>query len=111
MTSHNSKKKYNLSLKFRNSLPLIFHIPAMTLIIGVMIFPIAYTIYISFHNWNLRRPLNRDFIGLKNYLNVISGSLYRFPRLYRRGTVKTQAVLVLFLLRLGVEHICESLLH
>ena len=34
----------------------------------------------------------------------------RFPRLHRRGTVKTQAVLVLFLLLLGIEHIFESLL-
>lgn len=34
---------------------------------------------------------------------------YRFPRLYRRGTVKTQTVLVLFLLQPGTEHIYESL--
>lgn len=34
---------------------------------------------------------------------------FRFPRLYRRGTVKTQAVLVLFLLLPGIGRICESL--
>ena len=36
--------------------------------------------------------------------------LYRFPRLYRRGTFKTQAMLVLFLLLPGIERICESTL-
>ena len=34
----------------------------------------------------------------------------RYPRPYRRGTFKTQAVLVLFLLLPGIWRICESLL-
>jgi len=46
----------------------------------------------------------------KNYSDLLQKWEYRYPRLYRRGTFKTQALLVLFLPFLVTLRIFESLL-
>lgn len=52
-----------------------FLLPALISIAIVTCIPIIYTIVISFTNYNLYHIEEFSFIGIKNYLEVISGSI------------------------------------
>lgn len=48
----------------------VFIAPAVILIGLFGIWPVFYTLYISFHNWRIRRG---PFVGLENYRNIFGG--------------------------------------
>ena len=50
-------------------------LPALVSIIAVTIVPIIYTIFISFTNYNMYHLDDFSMVGLKNYLDVCSGSI------------------------------------
>lgn len=52
-----------------------FILPAIVSIFIFTLLPIAYTVYISFTNYNMYHLDDFDFIGIKNYLSVLSGSI------------------------------------
>ncbi|NLP35720.1 MAG: sugar ABC transporter permease [Clostridiales bacterium] len=52
-----------------------FLTPALISILLFTFLPIIYTVYISFTNYNLYHLDQYDFVGFKNYISVISGSL------------------------------------
>jgi len=52
---------------------LIALVPALIFIFFSVIYPIVQAGYISVHNWDLVTPEDRDFVGLKNYINVVTG--------------------------------------
>lgn len=50
----------------------------MTLItLGLAIFPVAYSLYLSLHQWRLTRPNPPRFIGLENYQRVFTDPLFQ----------------------------------
>ena len=57
---------------FHNKLRYLFPLPALVFILLLMIFPVAYTLVISFTDWALTsgRPLR--FVALDSYLKVLS---------------------------------------
>lgn len=59
------KKKHN-QLK-----PIMFITPALLLVGLIILFPILYTIYISFTNMNIYHWYNFNYIGFQNYINAI----------------------------------------
>ena len=65
--------------KQKQAIPWLYSLPAMTLIAGIIIFPIIYTGYISLTNMNLYHWSDFEIIGLTNYyrtlLKVDSGFL------------------------------------
>ena len=54
-------------------LAIIFVAPTIVLLLAINIFPLIWTIYLSFTNYRVNRP-NRDvdFIGLRNYERILS---------------------------------------
>src|SRR5690554_3970189 len=50
-------------------------LPVLALFVWLRVTPLASTINLSFHNWNLIRP-NKPFIGLQNYMNLFSDRLF-----------------------------------
>lgn len=45
-----------------------FILPAIIFLLIASIFPLLYSLFVSFHNWNLNTPNFRPkFIGLANY--------------------------------------------
>jgi len=50
--------------------PYYLMIPPQFLIWVVVIFPLLWAIYISFHDWNPTISPERTFVGLQNYINV-----------------------------------------
>lgn len=52
-----------------------FIMPAMVSIFIFSLLPIGYTVYISFTNYNMYHLDTFSFVGFKNYLSVINGSI------------------------------------
>lgn len=55
--------------------PYFFLFPALLSIAVLTLMPILYTIYISMTNYNLYHMSNPNFVGLRNFVELISGSL------------------------------------
>ena len=54
------------------NLHIFFPLPALVFIALLMVFPILYTLYLSFTNWNLTSGMEPSFVGLNSYLRVFS---------------------------------------
>jgi len=55
----------------KRQLGLLLCLPAFIMILGVVGYPLIYSIYITFHNMNFARAgLAPEFVGLKNYARV-----------------------------------------
>ena len=54
------------------NLRILFPLPAIVFIGLLMVFPILYTLYPSFTNWNLTSGMEPSFVGLNSYLRVFS---------------------------------------
>lgn len=54
------------------NLRILFPLPAIVFIALLMVFPILYTLYLSFTNWNLTSGMEPSFVGLNSYLRVFS---------------------------------------
>jgi multiple sugar transport system permease protein len=54
------------------NLPILFPLPAIVFIALLMVFPILYTLYLSFTNWNLTSGMEPAFVGLNSYFRVFS---------------------------------------
>lgn len=76
--------------------PIYFLVPAVTLSVLVMIFPLVYTVYQSLQDWVIASPVPAQFVGLDNFRELLSN-----PRVHRAfyrtiymtvGAVGTQVV-------------------
>lgn len=54
------------------NLRILFPLPAIIFIALLMVFPIFYTLYLSFTNWNLTSGMPAQFVGLGSYLRILS---------------------------------------
>src|SRR5580765_2235628 len=77
-----------LGLKRKQWEPLAFASPSMALIALVIVFPLAYSFYLSFQNFDLSVGPEYEFVGVKNY----SEAIFRDPRFM--GSVWNTALLV-----------------
>lgn len=51
---------------------LAFMMPAIIPVVGMLLYPVAFNIYLSFTNWRKFKGLD-EFVGFKNYQNLFSG--------------------------------------
>lgn len=59
--------------------PFLFFIlnsPAILLLIGLVLYPIVYSLWLSMHAYNLRQPTRVRFIGLDNYTSILSSEQF-----------------------------------
>lgn len=54
---------------------LLFAVPAIVVIIAVIIFPWAFTVFMSLHDWQVASP--RTWVGLDNYVNLLGDERFR----------------------------------
>ncbi len=50
---------------------ILFPLPAVSFIIVMMLFPVIYTLFLSFTNWNLTSGMPLSLVGFKSYLRVL----------------------------------------
>ncbi len=53
------------------NLRILFPLPAIIFIGLLMVFPILYTLYLSFTNWNLTSGMPAEFVGMRSYLRIL----------------------------------------
>lgn len=61
----------------------VFPAPSILILLALMAFPIAYTLYLSFTKWSPTSTGTPDFIGLKNYVDLISNDERFLKALWR----------------------------
>lgn len=55
----------------------VFTLPTILFVLGMVLFPIIYTLVLSFHSWRMSANIPWKFVGLENYVDLFSDS--RFP--------------------------------
>lgn len=53
-------------------LAVILNVPTVVFLFFIMVFPIGYSLIVSFYDLNYKRPGNRPFVGLMNYIDLLS---------------------------------------
>ena len=79
------------------NLKYIFPLPALIFVFLLMIFPVGYTLFISFTDWSLTSGKPMRFAGLDSYLTVLKSSRFQMAFLrtfgFTLGAVAAEAVL------------------
>lgn len=50
---------------------ILFPLPAVVFTLALLVFPVAYTVWVSLTNWNLTTGLAPRFVGLRSYATVV----------------------------------------
>ena len=86
----------------QGALALIFSAPAVLIIAATILAPFLMAVYLSLHNWNLKRPGRERFIGLENYTDWLTDSDFWEP-LRTTFTFAILAVIVIVFIALLVS--------
>jgi len=82
---------------FERNLKYIFPLPAVIFVFLLMVFPIGYTLYMSFTDWSLTVVRPRRFVGLQSYFAVVGHPRFQMAFLrtfaFTFGAVIAQAIL------------------
>jgi multiple sugar transport system permease protein len=67
-----------LNLRQRNERRLAWLLcaPAVTVLIGVIVYPILYAVWLSLFRYDLRFPEQRVFVGLDNYVSILTSEVW-----------------------------------
>ena len=66
-------------IKMKSNLtPYFLLLPALVVLFVIVIYPFLYSLYTSFHYWYLASPKPPVFVGLKNYIDILTSNEMRF---------------------------------
>ena len=67
-----------MNLRQRNERRLAWLLcsPAVTVLIGVTVYPILYAVWLSLFRYDLRFPEQRVFVGLDNYVSILTSEVW-----------------------------------
>lgn len=60
---------------FGKSVPYLYLLPSVAIIVGLLAYPLFYNIYVSLHRWQLSRP-DRPWIGFDNFKAVLTADSF-----------------------------------
>ncbi|WP_203553363.1 sugar ABC transporter permease [Bacillus sp. B15-48] len=60
-----------ISVSRKNWIPYLLLIPTIIIFAVFTFWPLLYTIYLSFFDWNMISP-TKEFVGFQNYLNILA---------------------------------------
>lgn len=98
------KKRRGLQLSERH-LPFALLLPGILVILLVVGFPMIYSLYLSFTNFNLSSPGNYEFIGLQNYVHLLTKDPLFWAAFWRTVLFISLAVNIEFLIGLGIAQL------
>jgi multiple sugar transport system permease protein len=85
---------------YRARMAYLFLLPGLALFVLFIIYPMLYSLRISFYDWNVIKPIKSDFVGLDNYKALLTDPIFRRAVLntlaYTAITVPGQMILALF---------------
>jgi multiple sugar transport system permease protein len=86
-------------------LPLALLLPSILIILLIVGFPMLYSLYLSFTNFNLTSPGNIEFIGLQNYVTLLTKDPLFWKAFGRTVLFISLAVNIEFLVGLGIAQL------
>jgi len=81
------------------NLKYLFTVPTIVFVLLMVLFPIIYTVILSFHSWRMSANIPWEYIGLGNYIEMFTSS--RFPMAAWR-TFAFAMIALVFELSLGI---------
>jgi multiple sugar transport system permease protein len=75
---------------------LLFLLPGLLVLVAIIIFPLVFTIRVSFSSWDVMSP-GLDWIGIKNYLRVFADSRF-WESMGRLSAIAVSTVIIQYLL-------------
>ena len=85
-----------------------FLLPSLIIFGVFMVYPVLQNVELSFYSWNMVSP-NKNFVGLKNYLNLLSDAEF-LQALGNTGVYVLLLLLMIFVLPYGVAYILGQLI-
>ncbi|WP_030484878.1 carbohydrate ABC transporter permease [Nocardioides aequoreus] len=67
-----ARQRHNEGIRAERRFGLMLCAPAVIVMAAVTAYPIAYAVYLSFMRADLRNPSDREFVGLDNYITILS---------------------------------------
>jgi len=86
-------------------LPLVLLLPSLIIILLIVGFPMLYSLYLSLSNFNLMSPKQIDFIGLQNYITLLTKDPLFWKAFGRTVLFISLAVNLEFLIGLGIAQL------
>jgi multiple sugar transport system permease protein len=90
-------------------LPLALLLPGFVVLLVVIGFPMLYSLYLSLTNFNLTSPGSVDFIGLRNYINLLTKDPLFWKSFGRTILFIALATNIEFILGLGIAQLLARL--
>jgi trehalose/maltose transport system permease protein len=75
-TTEIARKRYNEAQRAERRLGLLLVAPAVIIMLAVAAYPILFAFWLSLNKADLRRPDANEFIGLSNYVTVLSSPIW-----------------------------------
>jgi multiple sugar transport system permease protein len=75
-TAEIARQRHTDAKKAERKLGLLLVAPAVTIMIAVAAYPILYAFWLSLNRADLRKPDGNQFIGLENYVTVLSSPIW-----------------------------------
>lgn len=76
LSMSNKIQKMEKFFSSSTSVAYLLILPSLIVIFGVIIWPVLYSLYISFHKMYMVYPEEFPFVGLKNYIKVFRNSVF-----------------------------------
>jgi multiple sugar transport system permease protein len=83
----------------------VFPAPAVAAMVLLMVFPLLYTAYLSLHQWYASSVLGPEFVGFKNYVELMTRDERFWPAVARTLAFTLGSVALALSLGLGTAHL------
>ena len=87
----------------------VFLLPGLIVLIGILIFPIIFTVRLSLSGWNSFNP-GLDFIGLKNYIRLFTDDPRFWQSFFRLSFLAITTVFLQYIIGFALAHmVCKDI--
>jgi multiple sugar transport system permease protein len=100
-----------LSMKRKRWEPFAFASPSLVLIAIVIVFPLAYSFWLSLVNLDLSVGPEKDFVGAKNYVEALTKDNRFIGSIWNTAKIIVPALIVELLLGLGIALMLSRVAH
>ena len=101
-TAVHSRRNTTRKEMSQGMMALLFSAPAVLIIAVTILVPFGMAVFLSLHNWNLKRPGHERFIGLENYTDWLTDSDFWEP-LRTTVTFAIMAVVLILIVSLLIS--------
>jgi multiple sugar transport system permease protein len=74
-------------------LTILFLLPSIVIISFICVFPLGYSLFMSFHIWELASPLPRRFAGVANYIRIVQEARFWYSLIHSVSIVGTSVAI------------------